>query len=307
MEDESQAAEQLDTEDLTLEGIAAGMEPDPEEEGAEAESSDHDEDNEEAPSQEAAQPDDPEFEVDHGGQKLKLKKSELVAGYMKDADYRRKTAEVAEQRRQAEALVQAVAQERQGYVTRLDTLMQALQSELVDDQKALNELAQSDPAAYIARLQSANVKAQKYREAEAARAQLLELQRQAEARATSEYAKRERQTLLDKLPAWRDEKRAAQEQELIAKYLTSIGYAPDELATLYDHRALLVARDAALYRAQQATRKKVTPPSRAPVRPGAAPPNDGGKSAAAVKAADRLKRNPNDLGALAGFAAARGI
>ena len=54
--------------------------------------------------------DDPEEEWEAGGQKYKVKKSELRSGYMKDADYRRKTAEVAEQRRQVEAFAQQVVQ-----------------------------------------------------------------------------------------------------------------------------------------------------------------------------------------------------
>lgn len=321
MNDESQAIEQLDTEDLNLDEIASDMDAEQddseketqEDESAESTESDETDESDEGDDKDSQQKaksddDDPEFEIEHGGQKLRLKKSELVAGYMKDADYRRKTAEVAEARRQAEALVQAVAQERQNYVTRLDTLMQALQAELLDDQQALNELAKSDPAAYIARLQQSQQKAQRYREAEAARAQLLEQQRLADEHATAEYAQRERQILTDKLPSWRDEKRAAQEQKLIAEYLISMGYQPDELKTLYDHRALLVARDAALYRAQRQAKQKQAPQqNRVPVRAGAAKPNDGGKSAAAMKAAERLQRNPNDLHALAGFAAARGL
>lgn len=322
MNDESQATEQLDTEDLNLDEIAADMDAEQDDSAKETQADESDESDESAETdesdesdegadkdspQKAKSDDDPEFEIEHGGQKLRLKLSELVAGYMKDADYRRKTAEVAEARRQAEALVQAVAQERQSYVTRLETLMQVLQAELLDDQQALNELAKSDPAAYIARLQQSQQKAQRYREAEAARAQLLEQQRLAEERATAEYAQRERQILIDKLPSWRDEKRAAQEQKLIAEYLISMGYQPDELKTLYDHRALLVARDAALYRAQRQAKSKQAQQNRVPVRAGAAKPNDGGQSAAAMKAAERLKRNPNDLHALAGFAAARGI
>jgi hypothetical protein len=306
----SQAAEQLDnTDDLTLDDIASGMdEPEEvEEEGAEeSEQLDTDEDNDDAAPEVAAADDDPEFEVDHGGQRLKLKKSELVAGYMKDADYRKKTAEVAEAKRQSEAMVQAVAQERQQYVTRLDTLMQALQSELVDDQAALNELAKTDPAAYIARLQQANAKAQKYREAESARQALQEQQRQAEAKATADYAAAEHQKLIERLPSWRDAKRAGAEQKLIVEYLTSIGYQPQELSELYDHRALLVAREAALYRASKTAKQKVDKPTRTPVRPGASQRTHG-REANVQKATDRLKRNPNSLDALAGFAASRGI
>ena len=47
------------------------------------------------PEQQSPQDDDPDEEWEAGGQKYKVKKSELRAGYMKDADYRQKTAKVA--------------------------------------------------------------------------------------------------------------------------------------------------------------------------------------------------------------------
>jgi len=54
-------------------------------------------DAEEQEAQDPAEQQDDDPEIDFGD--FKLKKSEAKAGYMKDADYRRKTAEVAEAKR----------------------------------------------------------------------------------------------------------------------------------------------------------------------------------------------------------------
>lgn len=311
----SQANEQLEHDELNLDDIADSLvdgEEEVEEEDIDDTDANLDEGNEgegeEESEEEDTKPDDddPEFEIEHGGKKLKLKKSELVAGYMMEADYRRKTAELGEQRRKAEELMQAVTQERQQYVNQLTTALQVIQSELQEDQEALNELAQSNPAEYIARLQKANAKAQKYQQIEQARQALLKQQQEAEAKAQAEFAKRERQVLLEKLPSWRDEKRAVAEQKVIANYLLDIGYTADELNELIDHRALLVARDAALYRASKQAKQKQHKPHRAPIKPGAATRTTA-KEAAAAKAVERLKRNPDSLDALASFAAARGV
>jgi hypothetical protein len=51
---------------------------------------------------------EPEYEVVVDGQKVKVKQSELLAGYQRQADYTRKTQELAEQRRQADAMMAAL-------------------------------------------------------------------------------------------------------------------------------------------------------------------------------------------------------
>ena len=51
---------------------------------------------------------EPEYEVVVDGHKVKVKQSELLAGYQRQADYTRKTQELAEQRRQADAMMAAL-------------------------------------------------------------------------------------------------------------------------------------------------------------------------------------------------------
>lgn len=56
---------------------------------------------------------EPEFEVVVDGQKVKVKQSELLAGYQRQADYTKKTQELAEQRRQADAMMAALKVQQQ--------------------------------------------------------------------------------------------------------------------------------------------------------------------------------------------------
>lgn len=94
-------------------------------------------------------------------------------------------------------------------------------------------------------------------------------------REVSEWRKSERDKLHDKLPEWRDPGKAQAEQKLVAEYLLEQGYSQDDLKDLFDHRALLVAREAALWRQHQAAVKSVkdkqvkTEPGK-PLKPGAA-------------------------------------
>ena len=74
----------------------------------------------------------------------------------------------------------------------------------------------------------------------------------------------------EKLPEWRDTKVRDTESKAIAQYLIDAGYSQDELGTLADHRALLIARDAMRWRTQQAIRAKQAQPQPAKTaQPGA--------------------------------------
>ena len=72
---------------------------------------------------------EPEFEVVVDGQKVKVKQSELLAGYQRQADYTRKTQELAEQRRQADAMIAALKVQQQTQAPTKDKPERTVQSE----------------------------------------------------------------------------------------------------------------------------------------------------------------------------------
>jgi hypothetical protein len=89
----------------------------------------------------------------------------------------------------------------------------------------------------------------------------------------------EQEALLAKVPAWRNAEKAKQEQGEIAGVLTNhYGYTPAEVGQLMDHRALMVARDAAAYRkllANKDARVKQAREAPATAKPGAASQPNG--------------------------------
>lgn len=246
--------------------------------------------------------DDPEEEWEAGGKQFKVKKSELRAGYMKDADYRQKTAEVAEQRRAVEQAAQQIQQERQNAASQLDVFLGALHKELLGSQPD-TALLDTDPTEYLRQQAAYNHRAGQYQAALQQRQALQGRITEDQQRQRQEYMRTESAKLLESLPAWRDEKVRSTETAQVAKYLSDLGYSAQELNELVDHRALLVARDAALYRAMQSAKdKKAQPAPPRPVRPGAA--GNANPNARLQRAGDRLKRDPNDLDALSAFVGA---
>lgn len=202
------------------------------------------------------------------GEEVEISADEAFKGYMRDADYRQKTTKAAESTRQAEAERQMIRQERDQYVTRLDNLAVSLYRELVGDQSRLPELLDTDPVAYLRVKQDMDRKAAILQQAGQERQQLMQSQAADQQRETEAMLRREQEQLNERLPEWRDVKVRNAESEAISKYLRDIGYSEAEMNELQDHRALLVARDAMRYRAQQAVQKKQ---SQAPVTKSVAP------------------------------------
>lgn len=222
---------------------------------------------------EPAEDDDPEIDLGD----LKLKKSELRAGYMKDADYRQKTAEAAEAKREARAIAERVQQERSHYADRLDVFLGEMQRELIGDQAALAELARTDPAEWVAQNAAVQQKAQRFQQAIQERQAIAGRQTAEQQAQQAEYVSKERDALFTKLPEWKDAKVRETEQTGIAQFLMDNGYTAEDLAGLQDHRAMLLVRMAwkaevaEKARASAKTKLAQKQPSQV-IKPGAAKP-----------------------------------
>jgi hypothetical protein len=73
----------------------------------------------------------------------------------------------------------------------------------------------------------------------------------------------EQNSLVEKMPSWRDPEVMQREQKAMLDYGVSLGYSPEELSTVTDHRAVLTLRRAMLYdraRAQGRQKAKKAPP-----------------------------------------------
>lgn len=301
----SQAETQLAHEGgETLESIAAGMTAvqDVGEEQVEQEAEPEQE--QEAAEQEEVAADDPEIEVEVDGKPQKVKKSEipdLIRRGMFEADYRKKTAEAAEERRKVEAEAQQVQQKRDFLANHLEVFAASLHKELVGSQPDPS-LIDSDPQEFMRQQAAYNQRAQQFNQVMQYRQALTAQQEQEQRQRQAEVVKREQEKLLEKMPELRDEKVRSSKFAAATEYLTSVrGFSAEELGGIVDHRTLMTALDAAEMHALRAAKaKQAKPDIPKPVRPGAA--SVQAPNTAKQKALDRLKRDPNDLDALAAAA-----
>lgn len=240
------------------------------------------------------------------GEEVEVTVDEALKGYMRQQDYTRKTQEASTQLTQAQALKAHIEQDLAQRVNQLNVLAGAVYQELIGDQAQLAQLIESNPQEYLRRQAQIGQKT----------ALLTQLQQQQQAihqqaindqaRSQAELLAKSDQALSSVIPEWKDPAKRQSIQQDIGKTLMNMGYTREELNSLVDHRALLVAHKAALWDKSQALAAKKTVNGgnpRTAVRPGTAGKSD---NAAVSNAAERFKRNPNSLDALAGYAMAKG-
>ena len=190
---------------------------------------------------------DPEIVVKIDGIETRVKQSQLVASYQKDAASAKRFEEAAALRRAADEQLPQLRAEREALGQALTTYqaeLQALQKQMEPD---WNQLLQQDPAEFVRQRYIHEQLTEKRRQAQAAQAYLQQQQQadmiaQARARVAAEDSK-----LLEAIPEWKDAtKREAGRQELRAA-LRAAGFQDSEINTIHDHRAVVVARKAAMY------------------------------------------------------------
>lgn len=228
--------------------------------------------------QEAAEPE--EYDLDDEGAATRTFKvngkpltgAQLRTQLMLDADYRQKTAALAESKRGVDAKEQKIQQELGSRVNQLDVLVQALHSELVGDQTNLSRLINENPVEYLRQKDAVDRKSAMLNQALQQKQAIEQHQGALAQQKQAEYIREQESLLLEKLPAWRDPARKQAEQTELARYLMNdLGYTPDELSTLSDHRALITVRKAMLFdKAQKLRSAKPQAKATPAIRPGAA-------------------------------------
>lgn len=230
-----------------------------------------DDDGDDAVDEQPAEPEPERFTVKIDGKEQQVTREELLAGYQRQADYSRKTAEAAEQRRAAEALAQSVQAERQHYQAQLEQVATVLQAQLPP--RPTQQDYDADPIGAVqaerrwqdsmGQLQHVLGERQRVEQQQAQQQQAMQQQTLAQAR----------ERLTEMLPEWRKPEVAAKEKPAVANHLRSIGYADHEISQAADPRALVMARESMLYRQLMAQKPAVqqriaTAPKM--VKPGAA-------------------------------------
>ena len=222
---------------------------------AEGEAQKADGEDKEAPPEEQ-----PIYKVKVRGEEIDVPLNELLNGYSRTEDYKAKTAEVAEQRRQLATEYADKLEQQVQLFTQLDPILSQTQN--LD----WNALAQQDPTLYVqlkaqhdarvSLIQSAIGEISQARQADTAKQQ----------EAYQQHIASEREALVKAAPELADASKFDGFAKGIVEYLKSNGFSDEVINTTDDHRALLIADKARkwdeLQKAKTTAETKKAPPAR---------------------------------------------
>ena len=205
---------------------------------------------------------DLKYTIKVDGEEYEVGIDELKSGYQRQADYTRKSQALAEQRKGTEAIQserQRLEQERQMYANGLQMLQEQQTAKLQDfDKVDWETMKEEDPYQYM-------LKKDEYRDAQervnnAAQQQVLIQQEQQAAsnQARGQFVQQEYARLVAALPEWNDKDSTIKKD--IQEYATSVGFRPEEINQLADHRSVLVIKKAMEF---DKLTKKVSPKRKA--------------------------------------------
>ena len=172
------------------------------------------------------------------GEKIDVDLEELKAGYQKDADYRRKTEEIAIQKRELKSEEDRLEKQYSTKMEDLNSLVVTLNAEINNDMnsKELDKLWDEDPteAARVdrkiqKRKQTINDAQQKLREHQQAQFQ--------------EILREEQRKLHLRHPEIADPIKGATVKSNIVSYLSSKGFSNEDVSRIYDSRMFDVIMD----------------------------------------------------------------
>jgi hypothetical protein len=250
---EQTASEETDTpvDEEVVEEIEEAEEveeeaPESEEEEGQAEEETEEEVAEEEEEYDVVAEEDLKYTIKVDGEELEVGIDELKNGYQRQADYTRKSQALAEQRKETESIQSErmqLEQERQMYANGLQMLKEQQNAKLQNFESVEWEaLKAEDPYQYM-------IKKDEYRDAqervtniEQQRKLVAQEQAQQAQQARANFVQQEYSKLVEALPEWNDNKSTIKQD--IQKYATSVGFQPEEISQLADHRSVLIIKKA---------------------------------------------------------------
>jgi len=212
------------------------------------------------------------FSVKVDGKEVEVTLDELQKGYSRTQDYTRKTQQIAEARKQTEAELQAVRAEREQYAQLLSALESQVQ-QVAQPNIDWDRLYQEDPIEWVRQREVMRDNQDRAAAIQSEQQRLNQLSQQEQAQLMQQRLQHEQEALLAAIPDWKYPKKAQAEKALLVEFGQRVGFTPDELKNVVDHRAVLMLRKAALYDQMMSKRgniKPVTNNGPRPAKPGAA-------------------------------------
>jgi hypothetical protein len=197
------------------------------------------------------------YTVKVDGKEVEVTLDELQKGYSRTQDYTRKTQQIAETRKAVEAEASAIRAEREQYAQLLGALKQQLDS--TEAPVDMDRLYNEDPIEWVRQSEVMRQKQDKLAAIQSEQQRLSQLTAQQRAQEMNAHLATQQEALIQAVPEWKDSKKAQAEKALLVEFGKKIGFSDDELKNVYDHRAVVALRKAALYDQMMSKRGQIKP------------------------------------------------
>tara|TARA_R110000822_G_scaffold11892_3_gene43165 strand:- start:560 stop:1555 length:996 start_codon:yes stop_codon:yes gene_type:complete len=214
----------------------------------------------------------PAFTVKVDGKDVTVTLDELQKGYSRTQDYTRKTQQVAEARKAFESEAGAVRAEREQYAQLLGSLQAQLQQNAAP-QVDMDALYNEDPIEWVKQREVMRDRQETMAAIQSEQQRLNHVKAQEQYQNMKAHLEHQESELLKVIPEWSNPDKARAEKTLIIEFGQKLGFQPDELKNIFDHRAVVALRKAALYDQMMSKRgliKPVVNNGPKPAKPGAA-------------------------------------
>jgi len=195
---------------------------------------------------------EPVYTVTVDGTDYEVTQNELIQGYQRNADYTRKTQELAVEKQQSSEFVERSKKDVEAKLGQLTQLNQAAQAQLQEEYANIDfeKLYDEDPVE-AARLEH------KMRKKHEQLAQVQQQTQELQAQEFNKYLEEQQKQLNIKIPELSNPDRGPQFRKQMRDYLSSVGFNSQEIDSVYDHRYVMLVRDAMSYRNLQKAKPQI--------------------------------------------------
>ena len=190
----------------------------------------------------------PRYRVKAAGEEREVTIDELIKSYQLGTDYTQKTQALAEQRKAVEAEKAAVEQAKQlrdQYAQRLELIHKVLAEQ--NKPENIEALKETDPIGYAVKMAEQMQRKEQLAAVQAEQQRLAQMRQAEQQQALQAHLAQEAQKLSQFIPEFSQPEKADQVRADIRNYAKSIGFSDQELANVYDSRAVLALWKAAQY------------------------------------------------------------
>jgi len=201
----------------------------------------------------------PKYRVKAAGEEREVTLDELIKSYQLGTDYTKKSQAVAEERKVVEAERQRIEEARylrDQYAERLQVIEQMLNQQ--PETENLDYLKETDPIGYAVKVAELSQREKQLAQVRAEQARIYDQQQREQQEQLGHVVQAESRKLAEVIPEYADPQKGETLRRELREFGVKAGFSEQELANVYDSRAVLTLWKAMQYDKLQSAKPGIT-------------------------------------------------